>query len=94
MSNNLDDRELFDQMEAEFKPYQKRVKKEYEELSDKLKKLRAFVCSKEGASIDRTELWILHRQISAMQIYKNILHRRLSLFCVQAKKEQLSRKKE
>lgn len=64
-----------------FQPHQQRVIEEYNQLSEKTDKLRAFIWQNSTfASIDKAEQDRLREQFSVMRKYEDILLARISYF--------------
>ncbi|MEC4091602.1 crAss001_48 related protein [Pseudoalteromonas rubra] len=58
--------------------YLERLKKEFEELTERLKKLGAFLNSDNVSAVNEVELYLLNLQFYHMQRYQEILNQRLN----------------
>lgn len=57
-----------------------RVSVEYDELREKIGKLKDFLKSKKIKQIDTTQAYLLKMQYDTMTAYANILEKRLALY--------------
>lgn len=57
-----------------------RVRVEYDELREKIGKLKDFLKSKKIKQIDTTQAYLLKMQYDTMTAYANILEKRLALY--------------
>lgn len=57
-----------------------RVRVEYDELRDKIGKLKDFLKSEKIKQIDTTQAYLLRIQYETMTAYANILEKRLALY--------------
>lgn len=67
-------------MVTERPPYQQRVVVEFNELSNKLAKLTAFLQSATASNLGIRERTLLHRKAEAMSTYANVLSEQIHLF--------------
>lgn len=68
------------QIEIKMKPHQERVVKERIELDQKIKNLSEFITGDFFSQLDAAEQGRLHRQLSIMTAYSNILGERVDAF--------------
>ena len=57
-----------------------RVRLEYDELRERIGKLRDFLKSEKIKQIDTTQAYLLRMQYNTMTAYANILEKRLALY--------------
>ena len=63
-----------------------RVRVEYDELREKIGKLKDFLKSEKIKQIDTTQAYLLRIQYETMTAYANILEKRLALYEEESKK--------
>lgn len=71
----------------ELEPFKQRLVKEYNELDEKLTKLITFMNSEAGQAMSESDddkvaeaFYLMNQQACAMQLYEDVLSRRLDLY--------------